>query len=315
MKNQLFPMRKAVLAFSFTALVTLSSFLLSGEKIVPPSVAGFSMSLCKTGHGGEAHSGDLYMNGNKIGNVIALNRASQRIKAKYFAYKDNGTVVHDRYVNWRSGKNIVLISSGAYGTTFSGTDKPVGLTMDNGNDVNLNLDPKMDGLIIVEAVGGIRASNIQDGDLTYKEGGADKTVNIKDYYQRNAFLSWCRTEKATTFQTHLLIYKNQLKFKQSGGSVAERKLLVLTKDASGNVFHFIIYSKEQQFTLYDMAYYTLQMFTGYGHQVIAAANLDTGGVDILATSTELYDCSNGAIEGKTNNARNTMTNMLAYYYE
>ena len=314
MKNPLLPMKRAVLAFSFTSLITLSSFLLSGERTLPPSGA-FTMSICKTGHGGEAFSGDLLMNGTKIGYVIALSRASQHIKAKYFAYKDNGMVVHDRYDNWRAGKNIVLISSGAYGTTFNGTDKPVGLTMDNGNDVNLNLDPKMDGLIIVEAVGGIRASNIQDADLTYKKNGADKTVNIKDYYQRNAFLSWCRTEKATTFQTHLLIYKDQLKFTQSGGNVAERKLLVLTKDKSGNVFHFIVYSKDYQFTLYDMAYNTLQMFSTYGYQVIAAANLDTGGVDVLATSNELYDCSNAAILGKTNDARRNMTNMLAYYFE
>lgn len=310
-------LKTAVCVFSFAVFLSLSSFMPSGPKNLPagPDRGAFTMTLCKAGHNGEVQSGDLYINGSKIGNVICLSRASQHVKAKYFAYKDNGAVVHDRYDNWRVGKNIVLISSGAYGTSFNGTDKPVGLTMDNGNDVNLNLDTTMDGLILVEAVGGIRASNIRDHDLTYKDGDQDRTIDIKNYYQRNAFLAWCRTEKATTFQTHLLIYKNQLKFTQSGGNAAERKLLVLTKDASGNVFHFIVYSKDRQFTLYDMAYNTLQMFTQYGYQVVAAANLDTGWVDVLSTSTELSDCSFNAIEGKTNNARRSMTNILAYYYE
>ena len=64
-----------------------------------------------------------------------------------------------------------------------------------------------------------------------------------------------------------------------------------------------------------MANNSLQMLSSNGYDVIAAVNLDTGGLDILSTSTELYDCSNNAILGTKNSDRRSMTNMLAYYYQ
>ena len=308
-------MKRTAYVFLFLFFIACSSFLLAGDQNTRSMFTAFTMYLCKTGCGNEVFSGDLYQGSTKIGNVIALNRTSKKVKAKYFAYKDNGTVVHDRYDSWRSGKNIVLVSSGAYATGFNGTDLPVGLTIDNGNKVNDRLDLTMDGLIIVEAVGGVRATNIKDGDLTIRKGGVDKVVNIKNDLQRAEFLNWAKDEQATVFQTHLLIFKDQLKFTQSNSKVAERKILALTKDRSGNVIHFIVYCKNQQLTLYEMAYNTLQMLNAAGYEVIAAANLDTGSMDVLSTSTELPDCANAAIEGKSNSDRKSMTNMLAYYYE
>jgi len=311
-------MKKVVNLLCLCAFIALTSFKSHNILNAVPSAASFTMSLCKTGHGSEVQSGDLYNNGSKIGYVIALNRSSQHVKAKYFAFKQNGTSVHDRYDSWRSGKSVVLISSGAYATGFNNTDLPVGLTIDYGNEVNRNLDNTMDGLIIVEDVGGVRVTNIKDGDLKIIYSGTkqEKTINVNESLQKAEFMRWCADEKATVFQTHLLIYKNQLKFTRSyGGNESERKLLVLTKDRSGNVVHFIIYSRGQQFSLYDMANSSLQMLSSNGYDVIAAVNLDTGGLDILSTSTELYDCSNNSIQGTKNSDRRSMTNMLAYYYQ
>jgi hypothetical protein len=277
----------------------------------------FTFQFCIKGHSDEAFSGNLFYNGNPIGYIIALNRTSKRIKAKYFAYKENGKIVHERYDNWRSGKNVVLISSGAYATGFSGSDLPVGLTVDNGNIVNRNIDNNMDGLVIVEAVGGVRMTNIRDGDLTIRKGNVDKKVNVNDPLQRSEFLSWCESEKATVFQTHLLIYKNQLKlsYLNSSDKVAERKMILLAYDSSGNLYHLIVYSRWKQMTLYEMASNTLLMLNENGFNVVAAANLDTGGVDVLSTSTELADCGGQTIEGLTNARRREMTNMLVYFYE
>ena len=277
----------------------------------------FSFQFCIKGHSDEAFSGNLVYNGGQIGYVIALNRTSKRIKAKYFAYKENGKIVHERYDNWRSGKNVVLISSGAYATGFSGSDLPVGLTVDDGNIVNRNIDTNMDGLVIVEAVGGVRMTNIRDGDLTIRKGSVDKKVNVNDPLQRSEFLSWCESEKATVFQTHLLIYKNQLKlsYLNSSNKVAERKMILLAYDSNGNLYHLIVYSRWKQMTLYEMASNTLLMLNENGFNVVAAANLDTGGVDVLSTSTELADCGGQSIEGLTNARRREMTNMLVYFYE
>jgi hypothetical protein len=281
------------------------------------TTGSFSAQICYKGHSDEAFSGNLNFNGSPIGYIIAINRTSKRIKAKYFAYKENGKVVHERYDSWRTGKNVVLVSSGAYATGFSGSDIPVGLTVDNGNIVNKNIDPTMDGLVIVEAVGGVRMTNIKDGDLTIRKGTVDRKVNVNDPLQRSEFLSWCESEDATVFQTHLLIYKNQLKlsYLNSSGKVAERKMIVLAYDSSGNLYHFIVYSKFKQMTLYEMASNTLIMLNENGYNVVAAANLDTGGVDVLSTSTELADCGGQSIEGLTNARRREMTNMLAYFYE
>jgi hypothetical protein len=285
----------------------------SSDKYVSP----FSFQFCIKGHSDEAFSGNLVYNGGQIGYVIALNRTSKRIKAKYFAYKENGKIVHERYDNWRSGKNVVLISSGAYATGFSGSDLPVGLTVDDGNIVNRNIDTNMDGLVIVEAVGGVRMTNIRDGDLTIRKGSVDKKVNVNDPLQRSEFLSWCESEKATVFQTHLLIYKNQLKlsYLNSSNKVAERKMILLAYDSNGNLYHLIVYSRWKQMTLYEMASNTLSMLNENGFNVVAAANLDTGGVDVLSTSTELADCGGQSIEGLTNARRREMTNMLVYFYE
>jgi len=293
----------------------LTSFAPVSGPLPSPTAANFTMNLCISGHNSEVQSGEIFLNGSQAGYIIALNRTSRRVKAKYFAYKQNGTVVHDRYDQWRTGKQVVLISSGAYATGFQGTDIPIGLTVDNGNKVNDVVEPKMDALVIVEEVGGIRISDIDAGDLILKTPNGDKKTDIRNSFQKVEFLKWCETEKATVFQSHLLIYKNELKFKKPDAKQAVRKLLALIRDSSGNIYHLIIYSKFKALSLYEMASATLGMLNSYGYEVVAAANLDTGAIDVLNTSTELFDCSYRAIEGLSNKDRRSVSNMLAYYYE
>lgn len=312
---------------NYLRLYSLTSFLIlvttafqPRQNLSTPPANGFTMNLCISGHNGDVKSGDIYLNNVLAGHIIVLERKSEKVKAKYFAYKQNGTSVHDRYDSWRIGKKPILISSGAYANGFQSSDIPVGLTVDNGEKVNDALDLKMDGLVIVEAVGGVRISNIEDADLTIQKTNSDntttkKTISLKKPTDKIEFLRWCESEKATVFQTHLLIYKNKLKFTSSESKQAIRKLLVLAEDKNGTVYHMVIYCKQKELSLYEMANNSLKMLNDAGYSVVAAANLDTGAFDILSTSTELYDCSYSPIVGTSNKDRKSMSNILAYYYE
>jgi hypothetical protein len=174
----------------------------------------------------------------------------------------------------------------------------------------------MDGLVIVEAAGGVRISNVEDGDLSIGTNGRYETVNIQNTLDKAKFLNWCSSERATVFQTHLLIYDNQLKFKRVDSDRAVRKVLVLAKQAStGHIYHFIVYAKNASLSLYEMANNTLAMMNSAGYEVVAAANLDTGGFDILSTSTELSNCDGSVIQGGSNSQRSQMSNLLAYYVD
>lgn len=249
-----------------------------------------------------------------VGHSIWISRGSRRVNAKYFAHKQFGTVVHDRYDEWRQGKEVVLISSGAYATGWDGKDVPAGITVDAGKVVNRNYESKMDGLVIVYATGGIVVSNIENRDLTLKKGGNSFVVDVTTPSGRAEFLSWAQTEGATVFQTHLLAYKDQLLFKSNLSETARRKFLVLTKDRSGNLYHVIFYMKNKSYSLYDAAQGIMGYLNNNRMEVIGMINLDTGGFDIISTGSDVRDCNGDYITGTANNDRPNMTNMLVYWY-
>jgi hypothetical protein len=277
------------------------------------AVAGFSESLlCTSSFNGDVKTYELKDGYSSVGHSVWISRKSKRAKAKYFADRYFGQQVNDRYDNWRSGKEVILISSGAYATGWGITDIPVGTTVDNGRIVNRGYESKMDGLVIVYNTGGIAVSNIENGDLYLASLGG--RVNIKNAYDRSKFLAWAEKENATVFQTHLLIYKNRLQFTKSTGKTARRRFLVLANNSSGELFHIIFYMKDREYTLYDAAQGILRHLHAKDMDVIAAVNLDTGGFDIMSTGEGVRDCDGAFITGSSNN-RDEMTNLLAYEYE
>lgn len=272
----------------------------------------FSLSHCTSSFDDNVNTYELYDRSSKAGYSIWISRKSQRVSAKYFAYRMNGSNVNDRYNYWKSGKDVVLMSSGAYAVGNSRTiDKPVGITVDYGNVVNKNFDSQMDGLVIVYATGGIVVSNVEEGDLYLDALGG--TLDIKDAYDRNKFLDWAQDEDATVFQTHLLVYKNDLQFVKNNGKTASRKFLVLAKTGSGELFHIIFYTKYKSYSLYDSASSVLNYLSGQNMDVIAVLNLDTGMYDILGTGGEAKDCSGYYLSGNQK-TRTGMTNLLAYEF-
>lgn len=242
--------------------------------------------------------------------------SKKRIKAKYFAAKDyNGNAVPDRYDNWQRGKNVICASSGTYMSNCDGYNAtPVGLTIDNGVVVNRTLED-FDGLVIVYATGGVVATNLEDKDLTVQGGNISGVkLDLKgNSLHRNQFIKWCKDKEATVFQTHLLVYKNELKFgRNASRSSRERRFLAVGYDDDGQVVHCIVHSPENT-SLYEGSKRVLKFLNDFKEMdVTYMINLDTGCQDIF----ELRN-SNGS-KNNTMRGRKSIrdaANLLTYYYE
>ncbi len=246
-----------------------------------------------------------------IGQSIWISRSGGKINAKYFAYKQFGKSIHDRYVEWKEGKQLVLSCSGAY--TYSKTEEyPTGITVDNGNIVNRSIREDMDALVLVYATGGIAVSDIDDGDLYL--GSLKKRVNIRDRNDKYEFLGWAEKEKATVFQSHLLAYTNNLRIdEESDQDRAHRRILALIKNKKGDLFH-VIFNIREDVTLYKISYTLFHYLRNKDNEVIAMVNLDTGAYDIL----EVYDEDEQKIDGIHGDRSFSIrkaTNLITYYYE
>ncbi len=252
-------------------------------------------------------------------NFVYMNRGSSknRIKAKYFASKSNGATVSTRYNSWSQNKNMIVVSSAGYmDNCYDQSASPVGLTIDNGIVVNRNL-ASFDGLLIVYATGGIVATDLRKGDLTLQGSGITqgRKFNIRNSWtDRNDFIKWAQQHEATVFQTHLLIYKDQLAIgKNAPSDPRERRFLAVGKDKiSGDLCHVVINLPEYS-SLYNGASRTKKFLNDTGNMEITfMINLDTGCQDVCT----LYNRDgsiNTLIKGQS--LLGNAVNLLAYYYE
>jgi hypothetical protein len=252
-------------------------------------------------------------------NVVTMNRtgSGNRIKAKYFAAKDNyGTTVPFRVFEWAKGKNLIAITSAGY---MDNSITPVGLTIDNGRIVNRNLE-NFDALIIVYATGGIAATNLDLADLKLQGGGIDPTRKFdirNNSRDREEFIDWAENVGATVFQTHLLVYKDVLAITPSAPSatkdIRERRFLAVGTDKNtGDIIHVIINSSEYT-SLYEGSRRTKDFLNEYKDMnVIFMINLDTGAQDVF----NLYNKDgsiNKSIKGEK--SMDYAANLLCYYFE
>lgn len=305
-----------------TALLTLllisTSFTFTKKQAtIPsdsnPSFGTLSQTHCKSAFGGNVKTYTLKDGRSKIGHAIWISRKSQKVKAKYFAHKQYGQTVYQRFNTWKGDKSLVLMSSGAYSERWDVDSPPTGLTVDNGEIVNRNYRSDMDGLVIVYATGGIVVSNIEDGDLYL--GALRKKVDITNYRDRAEFLQWAKKERATVFQTHLLAYKNELKTGHNGSSsTSRRKVLALARKRGGELFHIIFYMKDRNYSIHNAADAVLSFLKRQRMDVVAIVNLDTGSYDIIDTNRTVKDCHGDRIRGTRNSSKRKLTNMLAYEY-
>lgn len=251
---------------------------------------------------------------------MTISREGQRIKAKYFAGKDGGFSVYERYQKWGAGRNIILATSGTYMDECDPrlNPKPVGLTIDNGVTVNRTFKPDFGGIVIVYATGGIVASKLKDGDLQMKCNNQNQNFDIKNTWQRNSFISCAESMDATTFQAHLLVWKNRLNVFHAPSCSScqnerERRFLAVGKDGSGTVKHAVVHLPSNV-TLFEGTKKVLEFLQDFVEmeEVIFMINLDTGCQDVL----ELRD-ENGRIRSDISGSQpiTQAANLLVYYYD
>ena len=253
---------------------------------------------------------------------IKMSRTGQRVKAKYFASKDNNNrTVYERYVEWARNKKIIAVSSGTYMTDWNiATAKPVGLCIDNGYPVNRSIESsKFDGLAIVYPSGGgggIAVSNLKEGNVTVQDGSTPVTLNVRNQFDLNRFITWAERNTATVFQAHLFVYKNQILIKPDRASTnaAERRFLAVGTNSDGDILHYIVNLSGSN-SIYAATEKVLRYLNKLeGINVTFMINLDTGGQNAF----KVYR-SNGS-EDKSQDFVGTTplqgaVNLLVYYFE
>lgn len=248
--------------------------------------------------------------------------SGKRIKAKYFAYKNGHNSIYDRIKSWSPNKKVICITSAAYVQNYDQYNYSTqnstmdGITIDDGVILNKEVSKDKDALVIVYATGGIVVSDLKEKDLQVVGNGlTGKKLNIRgSISDRMNFIKWAKAQRATVYQTHLLVMNDQLKVYNNGsGSKAERRFLVAGYDSEGKLVHTIIHDPNE-LSLYQGAKNGLNYVKGNMHfqKVVFMVNLDTG----VQNSFKLYN-ANGSVNDKVK-GRQTLDkarNLLVYYYE
>jgi hypothetical protein len=244
--------------------------------------------------------------------MVSMSRKGEKVKAKYFTSAYNGDDVYTRYLKWSKGKNIILLSSAGY-INNDNQAIPDGLTIDDGNIIN-NVKQSFDGLVIVYPTGGIAVSNLKEGNLFIKCNSGDKTLNLNNSLDISSFKSCAQEQKLTVFQTHLLVYKDQLKFGNNYSTKnQERRFLAVGKDKNDNMVHVLVHHPLET-TLKEGAVKVFNFLKDFKEmkQIIFMINLDTGRQNVF----KLYDKSgNERFDIKGQTPITQAVNLLVYYFE
>lgn len=237
-----------------------------------------------------------------IGYAVWMPRTN--VKVSYFAHGAVQTKFNS-FKNSRGASNVVLATTGG----FTNVNKqPEGLTVENGQIVNAVLLPERHGLVIVEKDGNLRVINIKNAfTLPNMSKSLNPLDNLLDY---SALVNWCKSNRATVFQTQLLAHDNQqlIQIGKAANQLRERRILAVTSDGSGtsNVIFHITASK-------NLAVITEEVFEllkARGKRVEAILNLDVGSYNIL----EVRDANGkivNAVKGTVPMAR--ATNLILFY--
>lgn len=255
--------------------------------------------------------------------ILKMSRKSDRVKVKYFSAKlYDGTAVGTRYLNWSANKNVVAISSGTYmDNCLASIAKPMGLCIDDGNVVNNKVEDSYGGLIVVYATGGMVASAVEKADLTIKDKTRGSvTINIKNSFQKEQFINWAKEERATVFQTHLFVYKDEIRVFQNPNEKitnAPRRFLAVCKEEDGSVSHYII-NLPYASTLYQGVVKAKDYLKNIEDvaQIVFMINLDTGCQNFYNVfNSDGSRKSERNFNGDPDLTLNETANLLAYYYE
>ena len=261
----------------------------------------------------------LSINAEQYG-YIKMSRAGQRVKVKYFASKEGyNQTVYERFTEWSRNKNIIAISSGTYMDSWNlAVAKPVGLCIDNGITVNRAIDlTRLDGLTVVYPSGGgggVAVSNLKDGNLTVQ--GVTGPLNLRNAFDLQRFINWAETNKVTVFQTHLLVFKNQIIVNpnQASKNRSERRFLAVGTNSDGQIFHYLINLTSAN-SIYEATEKVFRFLTKNEELSVAfMINLEDGMQDTFRVykSDEKFD-TRKVFSGRT--TLKEAANLLVYYFE
>jgi hypothetical protein len=247
--------------------------------------------------------------------MYVFSKADNTIKAKYFAEN-----AYAKYQSWKPGKNILLVTAGAFSDSFAVGGKPIGLCIDNGQIINKSPDPDMDALVMVynqgAAKGNIWVADLDDAKMTVPtDTGKILLTPRQSMADRVRLLNWGKRAGITLFQTQLLYAAGRaVNFSPlTFGKKKERRFLALCK--SGNQAVHIVVDAPALLQLNLSASYAKELLESEGYIVAHLLNLDTGGKDIL------YVSNGRQLENKNPTAINSFaviekaTNLLVFYKE
>jgi hypothetical protein len=303
--------------FSFGSIIVFVLsvlFSITPDKKIKSNPGNKGVSLSKPGKRPLIYDEDLveHIGVNGKYDAIMMSRKGERIKAKYFAGRLNGLSVQERYLEWAKGRNVIMYTSGCY---MDLQQHPVGLTIDNGAIVNRKME-NFDGLVIVYATGGVVATNLKDGNLKMKCSGNERNYDLRNGggFSKDEFLDCASRERATVFQTHLLVYKDQLLMGYNSSPVArERRFLAVCQNPdTKELKHVIVNTPVSAAASLKGATEQVQKFLrsiGAG-SIVFLINLDTGYQDVFK-----YFDSNGNVVLRGEKDLDAAANLLVYYYE
>jgi len=229
---------------------------------------------------------DLKVKTVKIGgvlhNILSVKSDDQNIKVKCFTSKGISQSIENRYLKFsNSHKNILFYTSCQYMIDVgTGNKAPLGLTIDQGEPINRNLERNgFDALVINGGENKLRVYSLISGTITI-EGN---NFNLKEASGKGkaSFLLWAKKLNVTVFQTHLLAENDKLliyKYGCTNCEPRERRFLLESKNIKSGVVsqHLIQRQTNSPVTLYQGSKDVLEYFKSIGEVVNWMINLDTG---------------------------------------
>ena len=265
-------------------------------------------TLCRQAFTGKAASYELTYYGKPYGFSIWMEAGvnNSKLQAGYLGHREAHANLYERYADWSAGKRIVLSSTVSFAS--GSYEHPIGLCFDLGTPVNNQWGRNMDALVV-----------INKGDLSVYDGAAgfyfpplqDELV-LTDPSDKVRFTAWAQKNRASVFQTHLLVEENEMKINRTTqGRKAYRKFLGLLSDHEGRTYRAVFYIRFPE-TLFAATRKIYDYLNEKGVSIRSLVNLDTGANDILEVDSTMQTCRAGRIEGEQGLA--SASNLLSFFY-